>query len=175
MYMMANYFARERISNQAYVGDALLGRKIGYIRHPDLFRARGCDLVRAGFEPVRMSTEAMMTVSSLVISAFTWNQLSMVSQNVEQSIPAHRLCQFRFGLHKTMQLASAQPGHLKACLQHKSQHPLRMAGLRIVSSIALVVRLPRDAQKLASPGNAQAFDLPLGEDLPDRFFTTETP
>lgn len=142
MHMMADYFARERISDQTYISDALLSRQVGYIRHPDLFRARGSDLVRAGFEPVRMSTEAMMTVSSLVISTFAWNQLSMVSQNIEQPISAYRLRQFRFGLHKTMQLAGAQPGHLKACLQHKPQYPLRMTGLRVVSSIALVIRLP---------------------------------
>jgi hypothetical protein len=45
-------------------------------------------------------------------------------------------------LHKAMQLAGAQPGHFKACLQHKPQHLLRVAGLRVVSSIALVIRLP---------------------------------
>jgi hypothetical protein len=91
MHMMANYFSRERISDQAYVSDTLFGRQVGYIRHPNLFRARGSDLVRAGFEPVWMSTEAMMAIGSLVISAFAWDQLSMVSQNIEQSISAYRL------------------------------------------------------------------------------------
>lgn len=141
MDMMADYFARKRISDQAYVSDALLSRQVGYIRHPDLFRAGGSDLVGAGFEPVRMSTEAMMTVSSLLIGAFAWDQLPMVSQNIEQSITAYRLCQFRFGLHKAMQLAGAHPRHFKACLQYKPQYPLRMASLRVVSSIALVVGL----------------------------------
>ena len=145
MHMMADYFARKCISDQTYVSDALLGRQVGYICNPDLFRPRGSDLIRAGFEPVRMSTEAMMTVGSLVISTFAWDQLSMVSQNIEQPIAAYRLRQLRFGLHKAVQLAGTQPGHFKACLQHKSQHPLRMAGLRVVSSIALVVCLPRDA------------------------------
>ncbi len=142
MHMMADYFARERISDQTYVSDTLLGRQIGYIRHPDLFRAGGSDLVRARLEPIRMSTEAMMTIGSLVISAFAWNQLPMIPQNIEQPISAYRLRQFRFGLHKAVQLAGAQPGHFKACLQHKPQHLLRVASLRVVSSIALVIRLP---------------------------------
>jgi len=74
-----------------------------------------------------------------------------------------------------MQLARAQPRHLKSGIEYKPQHFLSMAGLRVVDTISLVVRLPGDAQKLASPDDAQALDLPLGEDLPDRFFTTETP
>jgi hypothetical protein len=74
-----------------------------------------------------------------------------------------------------MQLASAQPGHLKTCFQDKTQHFLSMTGLRVISPVSFVVRLPGYAQKLASPLNAQALDLPLGEDLPDRFFTIETP
>lgn len=50
-----------------------------------------------------------------------------------------------------------------------------MTGLRVISPVSFVVRLPGYAQKLASPLNTQALDLPLGEDLPDRFFTIETP
>lgn len=50
-----------------------------------------------------------------------------------------------------------------------------MAGLYVAGPVSLVVGLSGDAQKLASPGDAQALDLPLGKDLPDRFFTTETP
>lgn len=74
-----------------------------------------------------------------------------------------------------MQLARAQPRHLKTGFQYKSQHFVSMAGLRVIDPISLVVSLPGDTQKLASPDDAQALDLPLGEDLPDRFFTTETP
>lgn len=75
----------------------------------------------------------------------------------------------------SMQLARAQPRHLKSGFQYKPQHFVSMAGLRVVDTISLVVRLPGYAQKLASPDDAQTLDLPLGEDLPDRFFTTETP
>ncbi len=109
---MADYLSRERVGNQAYVSDALLGRQVGYICHPDLLRACGSDLIGTRFEPVRMSTEAMMAIGCFVISAFACNQLAVVSQNIEQPISAYRLRQFRFGLHKTVQLAGAQPGHL---------------------------------------------------------------
>ena len=74
-----------------------------------------------------------------------------------------------------MQLASAQSRHLKACFQDKTQHFSGMADLRVISPVSLVVRLRGNTQKLASPANSQALDLPLGKDLPDRFFTTETP
>ncbi|MNP34412.1 hypothetical protein D3C76_1276960 [compost metagenome] len=41
--------------------------------------------------------------------------------------------------------------------------------------VALVIGLATDAHELASPAYAQPLDLPLGEDLPGRFFTMETP
>jgi hypothetical protein len=50
-----------------------------------------------------------------------------------------------------------------------------MADLSVTNPVSLVIRLSGNAQKLASPANTQALDLPLGEDLPDRFFTIETP
>ena len=50
-----------------------------------------------------------------------------------------------------------------------------MADSRIESPIALVIRLAGNAHEQASPGDAQALDLPLREDLPGRFFTMETP
>lgn len=122
-----------------------------------------------------MPAEAMMTVSGLVIGALAWNQLAAVSQDIEQPIATDCALQFRLGLHKAMQLASAQSRHLKTCFQDKTQYFLGMADLRVISPVSLVIRLPGNAQKLASPANTQALDLPLGEDLPDRFFTMETP
>ncbi|KPY14204.1 Unknown protein sequence [Pseudomonas syringae pv. philadelphi] len=35
--------------------------------------------------------------------------------------------------------------------------------------------MTRNTHEQASPGNAQVLDLPLREDLPGGFFTTETP
>ncbi len=52
---------------------------------------------------------------------------------------------------------------------------LTLSPALIVSAVALVIGLTTDAQKLASPDDAQSFDLALREDLPGRFFTIETP
>ena len=117
----------------------------------------------------------MMTVSRLVVRTLARNQLTTGSEDIEESISPHRSCKFRFGLHQTVQLARAQPRHLKSGFQYKSEHSVSMADSLIVDPVSLVVRLPGYPQKLASPDDTQALDLPLGEDLPDRFFTTETP
>lgn len=45
----------------------------------------------------------------------------------------------------------------------------------VSNTVALVVSLAADGEKLASPDNGQPLDLLLREDLPDRFFTIETP
>jgi len=74
-----------------------------------------------------------------------------------------------------VQLACTQTRLAHPDLLNKLNHPIRLALFAISSSIALVVSLSADPQKLTSPGNAQSCDLTLREDLPDRFFTTETP
>lgn len=71
----------------------------------------------------------------------------------------------------SMQFPRAQSRHLKSGFQYKSQYFLSVASLLVLDPFSLVVSLPGDVQKLASPDDAQA----LGEDLPDRFSTTETP
>lgn len=54
-------------------------------------------------------------------------------------------------------------------------HLLCLPFLAVYHSITFVIRLSANAQKSTSPDNAQPFDLALREDLPDRFFTIDTP
>jgi hypothetical protein len=46
---------------------------------------------------------------------------------------------------------------------------------QISNTVAFVVSLATDGEKLASPDDGQPLDLFLREDLPGRFFTIETP
>jgi len=46
---------------------------------------------------------------------------------------------------------------------------------QISNTVALVVSLTADGEKLASPDDSQPLDLFLRDDLPGRFFTIETP
>lgn len=74
-----------------------------------------------------------------------------------------------------MQLACAYPWLALPHSLDVLSHLLALSTVLIVSAIALVIGLTTDAQKLASPEDAQSFDLALREDLPGRFFTIDTP
>lgn len=74
-----------------------------------------------------------------------------------------------------MQLARAYPWLALPHSLDVVSHLLALRATLIVSSVALVVSLTTDAQKLASPDDAQPFDLALRENLPGRFFTIDTP
>ena len=74
-----------------------------------------------------------------------------------------------------MQLAGAQPGLPQALLTHPFQHPLTTLLSLCLAAKPLVVSLSADPHVTASPGQAQAFDGSLREDLPKGFFTMRTP
>ncbi|MBK4991802.1 DUF490 domain-containing protein [Pseudomonas sp. S36] len=78
-------------------------------------------------------------------------------------------------MQQVVQLSRSQAGLAHPDLLNKLNNTIRLARFAISNSVALVVSLPTDTQKLTSPSNAQSCDLALREDLPDRFFTTDTP
>jgi hypothetical protein len=74
-----------------------------------------------------------------------------------------------------VQLARPQSRLAAALFQNKIQHVLIVLVSGFDRPNSLVVSLARNPDEQASPGDTQAFDLPLREDLPGRFFTMETP
>jgi hypothetical protein len=78
-------------------------------------------------------------------------------------------------MHEVMEFSGTEPRLPQALFPHKNHDVLGLAGPGITCSIALVISLAGNPHELASPTDTQVFDFPLGEDLPDRFFTTETP
>lgn len=78
-------------------------------------------------------------------------------------------------MQQMMQLARAQPRLPQALVLHEADDMFVSNSPRSLSMLTLVVRLAADAHELASPADAQAFDMLLREDLPRGFFTTDTP
>lgn len=74
-----------------------------------------------------------------------------------------------------MQLARTQPWLASANLLHKIDDILCLYRTRSHGLLVLVIRLAALPQKLASPADRQSGDGRLDEDLPERFFTTDTP
>lgn len=122
-----------------------------------------------------MATEAMMAMSGLVLSPFTRNQLARTTKDSKHTISTHAQRRRSFDAHQVVQLARSQLGLATPLFQDEVHHLLVLADSRVKSAITLVIRLARNTHEQASPGNAQVLDLPLREDLPGGFFTTETP
>jgi hypothetical protein len=78
-------------------------------------------------------------------------------------------------VQEIVQLAGTYPGLASPHITNKFQHLLILDPTRSLGLASLVIRLSADAQIQASPTDAQAGYLLLREDLPDRFFTRDTP
>lgn len=74
-----------------------------------------------------------------------------------------------------MQLACANPRLAQPYALNITSDLLALPKALISNTVALVVSLAADGEKLASPDDSQPLDLFLREDLPGRFFTIETP
>lgn len=74
-----------------------------------------------------------------------------------------------------MQLACTDPRLAQPYALDVLRNLLTLPMTLISNTVALVVSLAANRQKLASPDDAQPSDLFLREDLPGRFFTIETP
>jgi hypothetical protein len=81
----------------------------------------------------------------------------------------------RLAMQEMMQLARAYTRLAQPHTLYVVSHLFTLRATLIGNAVALVVGLAADTQKLASPDDAQPFDLSLREDLPGRFFTIDTP
>lgn len=122
-----------------------------------------------------MTIEAMKALSCLVIRPLGQHQQAMLPQDLKQPVSPDLDPPIRLAMQQVVQLSRTQAGLAHPDLLNKLNDTIRLARLAISNSITFVVSLSADTQKLTSPGNAQSCDLALREDLPDRFFTTETP
>lgn len=122
-----------------------------------------------------MAAKAVMAVRRFMVSPFAHHQFSSVAQDAKQAVSTDLHWRANFDAHQVMQLTRAYPGLAATLFKNKVHDLLILTNPRVKSSITLVIRLARNAHEHASPGDAQALDLPLREDLPGRFFTTETP
>lgn len=162
------------IRYQTQIGNAITSRQVRYICHPDLFWAGIDYLFRAGFKQIGMSAEAMMAVGRLVVGPFSADQLAAFTQNQEQTIPANmELLVLTLRMHHRMQLPSADAGLAGTDLLYKCYELLVLVGPSPVDPVAFVIGLTANPHKLASPADTQG--LGLRNDLPGRFFTTDTP
>ena len=117
----------------------------------------------------------MMTVCRFVIGPLARNQLSATPQNVEKAISTNLYRDFGLAVHEVMKLSGSESRLSEALFTHEPHDLLGLEGPGITRSNAFVISLAGNPDELASPANTQVLDFPLGEDLPDRFFTTETP
>lgn len=122
-----------------------------------------------------MAAKTMMTMRGLVIGPLARNQFTRITENCKQAVSAHAKRRRTFGAHQIVKLAGAQPWLATTLFQNEVHHLLVLADLGIKRAITLVIRLARNAHEQASRADTQVLDVPLREDLPGRFFTTETP
>src|SRR5690606_4617774 len=99
----------------------------------------------------------------------------MLCQDLEQPISPHFQAVVRLAAQKIMQLTCAYARLTQPQTLDVTRHLLALQTTLIRGTVAFVVSLAADGQKLASPDDAQPVDLSLREDLPGRFFTIETP
>ena len=74
-----------------------------------------------------------------------------------------------------MQLTRADPRLAQPYALDVTRHLLVLNMALISNTVALVVSLAANGQKLASPDDSQPLGVFLRDDLPGRFFTIETP
>lgn len=86
VHMVTDDLARERIGNQAQVHERASRGQIRDVSHPHLFRPGRHDLIRPGFEQIRMTPEAMMALRRLVVRPVWHDQQARGAQHIEQSI-----------------------------------------------------------------------------------------
>lgn len=175
MDMVSYNFSRISIGHQAQINKTRLGGQIGDIGYPDLFGGLRNNLITSRFKQVRVSSKSMMAVSGFVVSAFARNQLTVLSEDIKEPVSSGLQGRVTALAHQPMQLACTQAGLMQAHFTNKIQYALSLLLTLISMTNPFVISLRGNSQKLASPGNRQTFDLPLFEDLPDRFFTTVTP
>jgi len=122
-----------------------------------------------------VAAEAVMAVRGFVVGPLGADQQTMFTQHRKQPVPAQLQSVFRLPMEQVMQLAGAQARLAPANLLHEIHDALSLYRARRLRLMVLVIRLAAVSEELASPADRQSGDGLLREDLPERFFTTETP
>lgn len=176
MHVVADDLAGVGVGHQAEVDEALGGRQVRDVGHPDLLWTGWHNLLGPVLEQVGMPPEAMMAIRGLVVRPLRHHQQASRPKNIEQAVAADldpSLGEWRaqemLKLARTQaRLAQASVGHQGANLG-VSLKPLTLAVL------TFVICLSADAGIAAGPADAQPLDELLREDLPEGFFTMRTP
>lgn len=170
--VMADDLARERIGDQAQIYKRARSRQVRDVGNPHLFRPGRHDLIRSGFQQIRMTPEAMVALSRLVVRPVRHHQQACGAQHIEQSVsPQLDTSSGEFGAEQMMQFSCPKPRLAKPDVPHEGGHACRFRIATLLEPATLVIRLPADAHITAGPLDAQRFDPLLPDDLPEGFFT----
>jgi hypothetical protein len=170
--VMADDSVRERIGDQAQIDKWASSGQVRDIGNPNLFGSARYDLIRSGFQQIRMTPEAMVALSRFVVRPVRHDQQACGAQHIEQPVSSQLdALPGEFGAKQIMQFACPKPRLAKPDVPDKGGDACR---LRIATSLrlaTLVIRLPANAHIAAGPFDAQLFDPLLRDDLPEGFFT----
>ncbi len=86
MHVMSHDLSGARIGDQAQVDKSTMHGHVGDVRHPDLFSRAWMNLLKAGFEPVRVTAKPVVAVCRLVIRPLGRHEHVRLAQNAEQCI-----------------------------------------------------------------------------------------
>jgi hypothetical protein len=170
--VMADDLARERIGNQAQIYERASSRQVRDVGNPHLLRPGRHDLIRSGFQQIRMTPEAMVALSRLVVCPVRHDQQACGAQHIEQPVsPQLDASPGQFRAEQMMQFSCPEPGLAKPDVPDQGGHVRRFRIATLLEPATLVIRLPADAHIAAGPLDAQLVDPLLRDDLPEGFFT----
>ncbi|MDW9226121.1 hypothetical protein C7S15_0667 [Burkholderia cepacia] len=117
-----------------------------------------------------MTPEAMMTLRRLVVRPVRHDQQAGGAQHIEQPIsPELDAALAQDGPEQMVQFSCPESRLAQPYIPHQRRHGFGLRAAAFLAATSLVIRLPADAHVSAGPLDAQLFDPPLREDLPEGF------
>lgn len=173
--MVTHDFSGAGISDQTQISRAAAQRKISYISDSDLLWLKGGNLIRAGFQRIRMPVKAMMAVGGFVICPFHWHQKLVFIQQVKQTVPSDIQRVIGLNVQQIVQFTRTDSRLTTPDAGNKIKNLSMMFLAFSAPCVVLIPCLSAVSQELAYAGNGYFWGRTLREDLPGRFFTTLTP
>ena len=173
--MVTHDFSGAGIGDQTQISRAAAQRKVSYISDPDLLWLKGGNLLRAGFQQIRMPVKAMMAVSGFVICPFHWHQEPVFIQQVKQTVSSDIQHFIGLSVQQIVQFTRTDSRLTTPDSGNKLKNLSMMFLSFYASCVVLIPRLSAVPQELACTRNSYFWGRTLREDLPGRFFTTLTP
>lgn len=137
--MITDYFSRERVGYQTHVSRTGSDRKPGNVSYPHLLRPGDDDLLRAGFQQIRVSVKTMMTVRCFMISPGRTHQQTGLPEDGKQAVTSDMQRGVGPPVEDVVQLARAQP----RLLHPEGLHLLsNAAGLLCLTLLPLTPLIP---------------------------------